>query len=84
MEHAQRLLQSVDATLLESQSVISRLELGQPTGSADNQAVDKHTLAVVDSDMSREFDRLSIVSNHSNKSLDVCRLMPYVSSKVTI
>lgn len=80
MEHAQRLLQSVDATLLESQSVISRLELGP----ADNQAVDKHTLAVVDSDMSREFDRLSIVSNHSNMSLDVCRLMPYVSSKVTV
>lgn len=80
MEHAQRLLQSVDATLLESQSVISRLELG----SADNQAVDKHTLAVVDSDMSREFDRLSIVSNHSNKSLDTCRLMPYISSKVTV
>ncbi|XP_046689325.1 ribosomal protein S6 kinase delta-1 isoform X2 [Homalodisca vitripennis] len=59
VEHAQRLLQSVDATLLESENVTSRVGL------------------TVD----REPDRLSVASNNSGRSLDVCRLAPNISSK---
>ncbi|XP_054259452.1 ribosomal protein S6 kinase delta-1 [Macrosteles quadrilineatus] len=78
VQHAQRLLQSVDATLLESESIISRVELHHQSTPDDRLTA---TIPLPDDRLTRDIDLLSVTSNHSNKSLDIPRLVHNLSSK---